>query len=293
MTRKEVSKSARARAAAAIASSRPTLDRIASLTELPSPRPRSMLDASYHPDHTPHIWGHMVSSPPSSPPAPVPAPLKRTRSASPSVWKAHPNMRAFSRSQSEHSLLNLHKKRKCVTLEWACTNAASFSSASSDHERDLKVQYDDDDEGTMDSRTEVSVSDEHEAITPFDGRSLDSMSIHSVLRSSSPSYSLISGLSTESSLGRRDIPHEKEKTALGRPVGKWPSIRLDFSNVTRRTVRNVHAAGSDRTEVSPVLAKEPTSRPESESRKEDATSSNNTRAEIEAALALCGLFSSA
>jgi hypothetical protein len=175
-----------------------------------------------------------------------------------------------------------------VTLEWACANAASFSSVSSDHERDPKIQFEDEDEGTLDSRTEVSVSDEHEAITPFDGRSLDSISIRSVLRSSSPPYSFISGLFAEPNFGQRDIPSERADTAIDKPTGKSTSIGTESVNATHRTVHNARVAASDRIQRLPV------ERPESRNLLgiKANVSSSNTRAEMEAALALCGLFSS-
>lgn len=214
----------------------PSLERVALQHELPPLRPRSVCDASYHPDHQKHIWGHMLSSPSPSPP---PSPSSRHGPTDPSSSSSsvpHPQ-------EKRHPPPPLRPGAR-ITLEWACANAVGHPpspppEASVDTEM-LILEPPEDDAG-MESGTEAG--DEHEAITPSEGRSLVAVTI------ASPA-----------------AVHEK---------GKWEE-RLALAERASRTVRNAYALHGKADEDSKSSLEQP--QPE------------NTRDEIEAALALCGLF---
>lgn len=112
---------------------RPSLERIASLSELPTPTSRSIY-SSYHPDHEPHLWGHMLSSPTSAPsPKPLPA-----RSA---TWTAGSEDKTRSRGNNWPRSSGGGKK----TLEWACAKARTKKTGIAGEDDGASTEVEDED----------------------------------------------------------------------------------------------------------------------------------------------------
>lgn len=294
--------------------SRPSLERVASEIELPPPKPRSVFDASYHRDHTAHIWGHMISSSPSPPASPnrtLPhmfddgdsSPPKsgspsRTRSASPTRRTPRLAQGTMVRTHSnvgvQRTRLSTGRTRVAgrVTLEWACANAKRLPSSPlrpSDETPKAKretrgtpkstvdggMDQEDDTEAEADARTEVS--EETEAVTPSEGRSVASIDVASSTWSSRGSFSSdisASGMVTSRTLRRQTRDRGSPAAWLTQSSGR--TIR----NLNGRTLpKDVVAKGSEPVDVvpaSPASAVSPSTSP-------------NSPQEIEAALVLCGL----
>ncbi|KAG8935937.1 hypothetical protein FRC03_003774 [Tulasnella sp. 419] len=122
------------------ATSRPSLDRVASLSEFPSPA------RQVHQKDSPEIWNHMPSSPPSSPPPESTRPTIHRYRSSPYVLHktiSRPYPQQLSRTLSVDSAATATSTASAkdrdrersrylkpnYTLEWACAHAAQRHSS--------------------------------------------------------------------------------------------------------------------------------------------------------------------
>jgi hypothetical protein len=297
-----------------LAAPRPSLERVASQIELPPPKSRSVFDASYHRDHTAHIWGHMISSSPSPPASPnrtLPhrsddgdsssqssGSLSRTRSASPTRRTPRPAQNNMARTHSDvgaqRTRVHAGRTRTTgrVTLEWACANAKRLPSSplrpsdetpkakretrgTSKNTIDGDMDQEGDTETEADARTEVS--EETEAVTPSEGRSIASVDVAS--STWSPRGSFSSDVSASGMMSRtlRRQARDRESPAAWLTQGSGRTIRnLNGHTSPKDVVKKGSEPVDDVVRTSSSTTVLPSASP-------------NSPQEIEAALVLCGL----